>query len=274
MKNQLLTFFLYFSTTCLLAQNESISGARAFGMGGISILQQDLWAVNNNPANLCKLKTWNAGISYENQFLQTKLSNKTAVFTYPTQQGAFGFSVNQFGFSAYNENRIGVSYGQSLGKNFALGVQLNYLNTSISEGYGNSSAISGNVGLWARINEELSLAGMIINPNKAKLAEFTDERYPTLIKLGVAYEFSPKVHLMSELVKDIDFDANVRMGIEYQAIDILYLRLGYGTTPALSSFGFGLYFNNFQLDLASSFDSNFGFSPQVSLSYSPTPPTK
>ena len=111
---------------------------------------------------------------------------------------------------------------------------------------------------------------MVINPNRAKLAEFTDERLPTLLKLGLKYDFSKKVTVFTEVAKDIDFDANVLVAVEYKAIDLLYFRAGYATNPALSSFGFGLNLDQFKLDFASGFDSNLGFSPQVSLSYSPS----
>lgn len=257
-------FFLFVS-----AQNEFVSGARSYGLAGTSVLQKDVWAVNNNPAALGHLKNWSAGISYENQFLQSELSNRTAIFSYPVSSGSFGISVNQFGFSNYNENKVGISYGQKLGENLAMGIQVNYLSTSIGEGYGETSAISGNIGVLAQLNDELSLAAMVINPNRAKLSEFTDERYPTLIKMGLGYEFSKKVSLLTEVAKDVDFNANVKAGIEYHALEMLYLRVGYATDPSLSSFGFGLFLENFQLDFASGFDSNFGFSPQVSLSYTP-----
>ena len=151
-----------------------------------------------------------------------------------------------------------------------MGIQINYLSTKIGDGYGKTNALSGNIGLLANINNELSLSAMVINPNRAKLAEFTDERFPTLLKLGLKYDFSKKVTAFTEVAKDIDFDANVRIAIEYKALPMLYFRAGYATSPALSSFGFGLNLDKFKLDFASGFDSNLGFSPQVSLSYSPS----
>lgn len=270
MKKRIALLFLLISTKAFVfSQNDGVSGARSFGMAGNSILLQDLWSTNNNPAGLGFQKEWAAGFSYENQFLQSELSNKTALLAYPISNGAFGLSVNQFGYSSFNENRIGLSYGQQLGKNISMGIQINYLNTSIAEGYGTSSTVSGNIGIMAKLNKELSFAAMVINPNKAKLAEFTDERYPTLIKLGLGYEFSEKVNLMSEVAKDIDFNANVKVGIEYKAMKLIHFRVGYATDPALSSFGFGLNLDQFKVDFASGFDSNFGFSPQISIHYSP-----
>lgn len=252
------------------AQNEGITGARAYSLAGTASLQSDLWSTNNNPAGLASLKTWQAGISYENQFLLSELSNKSAIVTAPVSNGSFGLSVNQFGYSSFNENRIGISYGQQLGKKISMGIQINYLSTRIGDGYGQTNALSGNLGLLAAVNDELTLSAMVINPNRAKLAEFTDERFPTLLKLGLKYDFSKKVTAFTEVAKDIDFAANVRIAIEYKALDKLYFRAGYSTAPSLSSFGFGLNLDKFKLDFASGFDSNLGFSPQVSLSYSPS----
>jgi len=270
MKKGLLLVITTLFASVLCAQNEGITGARSYGLAGSSILNSDLWSTNNNPAGLAFLEKWNAGISYENQFLLSELSNKTAIITAPVTNGSFGLSVNQFGYSSFNENRIGLSYGQRLGKNISMGIQLNYISTQLGDGYGNTIAISGNIGLLANINKELSLSAMVINPNKAKLAEFTDERYPTLFKLGLKYDFSKKVSAFTEVAKDIDFEANVRIAIEYKALDKLHFRAGYATSPALSSFGFGLNLDRFKLDFASGFDSSLGFSPQVSLSYAPS----
>ena len=270
MKKGLLIVITTLFASLIQAQNEGITGALAYGLAGTSSLTSDLWSTNNNPAGLASLKKWQTGISYENQFLLSELSNKTAVITAPVANGSFGFSVNQFGYSSLNENRIRLSYGQQLGKKFAMGIQLNYSSTRIGDGYGQTNAFSGNIGILALINDELTLSAVVINPNRAKLAEFTDERLPTLLKLGLKYDFSKKVTVFTEVAKDIDFDANVRVAVEYKAIDLLYFRAGYATNPALSSFGFGLNLDQFKLDFASGFDSNLGFSPQVSLSYSPS----
>lgn len=265
----LITFL--FSLSLMAGGEDNIVGARSHAIGQISILHQDLWNAENNPAGLGFQKQFGGGFSYESPFMLNELAYKAAVFAYPTSTGAFGLSVGQFGYSQYSENKIGISYGQRLSKTFALGVQLNYLSTQIAEGgYGSNSALSGTIGLMANISDEFSLAAVVVNPNRAKRSSFQDERYPTLLKLGLAYNFSEKVKLLSEVVKDIDFDANAKVGIEYHAIESLYLRVGYASNPALSTFGFGLLFKDFQVDFASGFHSTLGFTPQISLSFSPT----
>jgi len=266
----ILVFLCVLSSLNLHAGNEfNPIGARAYGLAGNSILFQDFWSTENNPAGLGFLEQWGAGFSYENQFLESEFANKALAFAHPFKAAAFGLSFTQFGFSNFQENKVGLSYGRALGENIAMGVQLNYLSTSIGEGYGSRSSFSGTIGLQAKINRKISIAAVIINPNRAERAEFDDERYPSLIKLGMAYVFSKKVDAYTEVVKDIDFDANLKVGLEYQAMEKIVFRAAYATNPALTAFGFGVKLKQFQLDVASGFDSNLGFSPQLSIAYRP-----
>ncbi len=270
MRNLLKVIIFLLSNYVFAGNNDQNVGARSYGLAGNSIQFNDIWSTQNNPAGLGRLTQWGGGFSYENQFLIQEIATKSFIFAYPIKDASFGISFNQFGYSTYQENKIGLSYGQSLGKNLSMGVQLNYLSTQIGEGYGSRSALSGTIGLQANITDDLSLAAVVINPTNTKLAEFEDERYPVILKLGLGYTYSEKVQFLTEFVKDINFSPDLKLGIEYHAVDAIYFRVGYSTNPSLSSFGFGVEFNNFTLDFASGFNSNLGFSPQISLSYVPS----
>ena len=264
----LLPVFIY-------ANNEAnIAGARASGLAGNSISFVDFWSTENNPAGLGFLKEWGAGFFYSNPFSQKELAFKSAVFAYPLKKSSLGLSLNQFGFSDFNETKIGISYGKQLGEQLALGIQINRLSTHIGEGYGTRSTITGNVGIIAHINDKITTAAVIINPSRSKRADFDNERYPSILKLGIRYSYSEKVSAFAEIVKDVDFDPDIRIGIEYHIVKHFDLRVGYATDPARSSFGFGIDLKQFRLDFASSFDSNLGFTPRLSLSFSPKPKKK
>lgn len=264
-----LLFFFVFFILCQTAKSENGPlGARANALGKVSVLQQDLWAIENNPAALGFVKTIGGGISYQSPFLMNEFATKAALISYPIESGTFGLQIKQFGYSLFHENKVGLSYGQQLGENIALGVQLSYLQTQIKESnYDDQSAVSGSVGIFAKPSEDFTLAAVIVNPNRAKRSEYQDERYPTYLKMGVGYHFSAKVTLMAEVEKDIDHQAQARFGIEYKPLDIIYFRAGYASNPSTSSFGFGLQLNDFKLDFSSSFHSTLGFTPQVSLSF-------
>lgn len=258
---------LFFSV--FAGKETNSTGARSSALGGTSSLISDFWSAENNPAGLGFVENWAGGISYENHFLLNEMSYKSFVFAYPTKKGAFGLSVGQFGYSLYQENKIGLSYGQKLSDVFSMGVQLNILNTSIAGNYGSSSGLSANIGLMADLSDEVRVSAVVVNPSRTKLSEFNDERLPTLLKLGVSYEFSKKVQLLSEIEKDIDYKANAKFGLEYLAAENFFVRIGYNSEPSVSSFGFGYRKKDFVVDLSSSFHSTIGFRPQISISFIP-----
>ena len=269
------TLFASLLSLCFLhlnAQFNEIVGGRAAAMGGAAVNQSDLWSVENNMGALPFYNKTAVGAYYSNSFLIKELAHKSIVGTYALKNSSFGLSLSQFGYSLYQENKVGLSYGLKLSDNFGAGVQLNYFNLKIGEGYGSTGVLTAKVGVYTKITDEFSLAATISNPTRAKLTDsknegLPDERLPTEIQVGLNYEFSKKLNTSIQVSKDLDFDPSIHFGLEYQVIEILYLRAGIANKPAESSFGFGLFFKDFQMDFASCFDSNLGFSPKISLSY-------
>ena len=242
-------------------------GGRSAAMGKTSINQIDLWSAENNMGALAFYEESSIGAFYSNEYLSNDLANKSVIGTYALKKSAFGLSLSQFGYSQYQENKVGLSYGMKLSDNFGVGAQLNYFNLKVGEGYGSRNTFTAKIGLYALINEDLSVAATLSNPTRTELTDGGDDRLPTEIQLGLNYQFSKKLNTSIQVNKDIDFDPIIHLGLEYHAIDILYLRAGIANKPTLSTFGFGLFLNDFQLDFASSFDSNLGFSPMISLAY-------
>lgn len=266
-------FLFFFLLVCagfnsLQAGNENYSiGGRSAGLANASLTLTDLWSVHHNQAGLAYLEKISAGIFYENRYLLSELSVKGGVAAIPTKSGVFGVSISSFGYSAYSENKYGVAYARKLSDKFSVGIQLNYLSTQLSEPYGNKSVLAGEIGFRAQLTNELSAAAHIFNPTRAKLADYNDERTPTILRFGLGYAFSEKVTVVAEAEKDIDYAPAIKAGIEYYVIEQLYLRAGVGSKPFTSAFGFGLKLKQFQLDFASTFHQTLGYTPQVSLSY-------
>ncbi len=247
-------------------ENWPIGGAPA-GMSNATVTLNDFWSINNNQAGLTGVKNLSAGIYYENHFGLKDLGLKAGAIVLPTKSGVFGLSTTYFGYTQYNENKIGLAYAKSFGTKFSVGVQLDYLSTHIAENYGNSSTVAAEIGLRYKINKNLVIGTHVFNPTRAKVASYNDERAPTIVKLGLSYLFSDKVILAVESDKDIQYDPVFKAGIEYHPIKALYFRTGISTNPVLNSFGFGIEQANFNLDFAASYHQTLGFTPQVSLIY-------
>ena len=80
-------------------------------------------------------------------------------------------------------------------------------------------------------------------------------------------KFNENFFMAVEGFQNIYDKPGLRVGMEYHVIEQLYLRGGISTAPTLASFGFGLKLKKFFIDVASSYHSTLGFSPQVSLSF-------
>lgn len=264
-----LMLFASLSTQTTLSQSvNDVVGARQTALSGYNSTLTDVWSAANNQGGLGFNKAIGGGVFYENRFLLKETSYKSAAFTLPVKTGSFGLNINTIGFELYNQTGIGLAYGQQLSEKFAAGVQLNYVSTSLSENYGSNNSLTTALGLMAKITEDLIMAAHIYNPTQTKLADYNNEKIPTIMKLGLQYHFSKKVWIGAETEKDIDYNPVVRVAIEYYLIDKLYLRTGVASNPTTSAFGFGLILNDFKIDLASSFHQTLGITPSVSLIYS------
>jgi hypothetical protein len=250
-------------------------GARPAGMANAALTFTDIWSSFHNQAGLGYVENITAGAFYENRFLVDGMAFAGFAGAAPLGNGAIGVNYSNFGYGAYNEGKIGLAYGMKLAERLSIGVQLNYHNTRIAaEDYGNAGALTAEVGVRMEVSERVTIAAHLFNPTRTTLIDndgsaIPDEKIPTVIRLGAGYQISDELLFAGEVEKDIDQNALFRGGIEYQPVDILYLRLGASSEPSLFSFGLGLKFDSFQFDLASSYSSVLGYSPQISLTYNP-----
>ncbi len=255
-----------------LASNENDpAGARAAGMGNAALGFTDIWSFYHNQAGLAYIDGFTAGAFYENRFLVKGMSFQGFAAAMPLgENGVVSLGYSGFGFSVYQEDKVGAAYAMKLARNFSAGVRLNYHSTRITaENYGRTSNVTAEFGVQIKASKNVTVSSHLYNPTRARLNDFNDERLPTVLRLGAAYQISDDVMAAIEVEKDIEQKPSFRAGVEYHPIDILYLRLGTSTTPQMFSFGLGFEFSNFRFDLAGTYHSLLGYTPQVSLTYLP-----
>ncbi len=267
-KQLLLSLILSLLFGYSLAQNTGgNSGGRSAAMGGAGVASSDFWTVNNNQAGLGFVDKSGVGFYYENQFLMNDFNLSQFSAIYKTKRGGFGLNVGYYGSGLYNEKKIGFGYGMRLGKRFALGVQLDYLNTFIADVYGSKNMFTFEVGLMTKITDELTLGAHVFNPIRTKLSDYDDERMPTLLKLGLDWDLSNDFTAAIEAESDIEHPLVLRAGLEYNIMDLMYARIGVSNNPNIFSFGVGIYYGGFRLDFSSSMHQVLGYSPQISAIY-------
>lgn len=265
-------YLLLFSLNLIhvAAAQDIPAGARSAAMAHSSLTFTDIWSTFSNQAGLAFTEAFSAGVFYENRFLMPETGHGGLAVATPVGFGTAAAGFSSFGYSQYSENRYSLAYAMKLSEKFAASVQMNYQTLHISrEEYKQRQALTASVGLLAILSEKVTAAAHIENPTRSRISDYNDERLPTILRLGVGYQISEDLLLAAETEKDLEQPAVFRAGLEYKPVDILYLRVGGSSAPALFSFGFGLDFKSYRLDLASTYHQVLGYSPQISFSYAP-----
>ena len=242
-------------------------GARSAGLGHASVTLSDVWSAHHNQAGLGFLTRAEAGVYYENRFLLPELSLSGAVFALPTEKGTFGLNIRNFGYNQYSESKIGFSYARAFSDNLSIGMQINYNNIQFAEFYGTRNTFTAEIGVQYKVTNELTIGVHAYNPNRVRLADFNNERLPSILRFGIGYQVSPKVLIAIEAEKDTYNKPIIKTGIEYLVSNNFYIRGGVASNPYLNSFGFGLNLKNLRIDFAGTFHRYLGFTPQLSLNY-------
>ncbi|GAA4372845.1 hypothetical protein [Hymenobacter koreensis] len=276
---------LYFLVCLLLAsaaaQAQSgapgVRGARAAALGNASVtLSNDLWALSNNVAGLAQLNRPEVGVYAENRFLIPNINNAALAVAMPLGRqpegstvttppnGVVGVEVQRFGDKRYSESRAGLGYAYRLGV-ISLGARVDMLQTSI-EGLGSRRTVAASLGGQAEVvPQKLTFGVYLYNLNQAKLAEYQDERVPTVLRAGLGFRPSAKVMLVAETEKDIDRDADFRAGLEYQLIDAFTVRAGVATLSEQVTAGFGLRFGQLRVDYGAQLHNVLGLSQHLNV---------
>jgi hypothetical protein len=243
-------------------------GARFAGMGHANLTLVDLWSVRGNQAGLAGLEHPVAGAYYQQHWLSGDLAMQGLAFALPVGKGCFAVNGSSFGKAdLFNEQQFGLAYAMKLSDNFRVGVQLDYLNTRFGENYGSTNAVTAEAGLQAKLSDHLWIGAHLYNPGQAKLGGPYDEKTPTVFGAGLGYTFNDQVLMCAQADKDIDRDAQYRVGIEYRPVKALFVRAGVSTGPTQAHFGAGVRVKTVEIDLAVAARSQLGITPMFNLNY-------
>ncbi len=256
-----LALLLLMIPTLLQAQlgGTAAAGSRGLAMGDASVTFNDINSLFANEAGLAQLKNPGLLAFAEQRFFISELRSLNAGVAYPTKSGVFGLQVSSFGFEDYREQRIGLAYARQLSSKLDIGASFQYYVWQITE-YGNLGVPSFQLGLQAKLAPVLRLGVHLANPIGQEIVE--GENLPTVFRLGLAYLPTKQLQLHAEVEKDIDFEARVKMGLEYHISDPLFIRVGIQTNPSFFSFGLGYVIQkNIKIDIAANYHQQLGFSP-------------
>ena len=242
-------------------------GSRAASMGNAAASFSDIWAVHHNQAGLAALSSFEVGFHHENRFLMQEFGLQALAVALPARPGTIALSYTYFGFSLYNESKLGLAFGRMFGDIIAAGIQINYLHTYIAEDYGDAGNLTVEGGIIAEPVEGLFIAAHVYNPAATKLKTSYDEPFPTILKFGLSGYLGEEVLAAVEIEKHLDHKAVFKTGAEIGVLESLFLRMGITSDPVQSSFGLGYVFGRLVTDLAFTNHQALGLTPHFTASY-------
>lgn len=256
---------LIFSPFYLFAQNNL--GPRLTAMGESGAAVRDIWSIQANPAGISIINTPSTSLSYAKHLFSNEVSTQAFVAVIPFKNNFAGLSFERYGFSAYNESKIGFAYAKKFGTHLSIAINTNYHQLKISN-YGSSAGFSIDVGAIYTIDKEFTIGAFVNNPfkqsyNKTEIST----NIPTVFNIGASYSVSDKVLIATTLSKNLVEKIDVKLGIDYKILDVLSLRGGLSKNPFKQYVGFGLNYKKFLLDMASTYDANLGYAPQIGIGY-------
>ncbi len=243
-------------------------GARAMGTGHCSLVHRDLWGVFNNQATVVYSGGPAIGVFAENRFLLKEMNRIAVGGLLKAGKGKLLAGLDHFGGFAFSEMKAGIGYAMPFGKNFAAGLQIDYLRIAVGEGYPARHALTFEGGIYARITEKLELGMHIFNPLRVKWIA-TPEHLPLVFRGGMGFRPDASLSMFAEIHKASDHQAVFAAGCEYIYHEKFHVRAGITTGEARYTFGIGIRIKQMWLDLASSMHTYLGYSPQLSFTYRP-----
>jgi hypothetical protein len=260
----LFSFFFIAKTTAQIGYR-LVSGGKSAGMSNATSAISSADAVFQNPAALALLTRQMATVATEMRFGVAELKPIGMGFIQPTKSGVFGFSLQHFGFSAFQEQKLGIALARRFSEKLDVGIQLDYLHLQ-APNYGNAHLLTFEIGCNSLITKDLVLAVYVYNPLSIRIAEA--DRVPSVFRIGVAYSVNKYVVVATEIEKTVVDAVNINFGLDYKITETVAARCGFSSQPARFSLGIGYYLSkNFILDMALSHQSLLGSTPSLSLTY-------
>ena len=237
---------------------------RYAGLGAYSKNFADIFSSTTNQASLAQLKSGGFGVYGERRYLLEELNQFTAIVAVPTAGGTFALQGDYFGFSSYNENQLGLSYGRKISNMVDVGIKFNYHTVRIA-GYGSASAINFEAGTILHLTDRLHAGMHVYNPLSSKFGKNSNEKLASVYQTGLGYEASEKLFLSTEIAKQEDQPVSVSAGIQYNVAQNVFLRGGISTTNNNSYVGVSLQLDFARVDVNTAYHPQLGFTPGILL---------
>lgn len=244
-------------------------GARSWSMANAVVAQSDRYSLINNIAGLATQQEASVFSSYHSYYGFEGVNTLAFGVGVPLRDElAAGFSVQRFGDKLYNELSFGLGVAHRINR-ISLGLKINYRQVAVNAPSLSLSkkALVVEMGGIAQLSSTVYLGAHVYNLAQGTFSGDGSINLPTVLKTGLTYIPTKSLGLSAEFVKNTDYPASLRAGLEYEVISNLFVRTGIASKPYTNHFGLGFVSGNFTVDYAATSHPYLGWSHHVTLAY-------
>lgn len=257
-----------FAHPCKAQFDNFNSAGRGVAMGGVSVMLNDLGSAVENDAGLAYIERGGIVLDFRERFLETGMSTIGAAAAFILNNGTLALSVNGYGDSDYSEQRLSAHYAMKVGERVGLGVGMHYFHTFISDPYyPHQNLVTFSAAMQVIASEAIRLGVRVFNPIAVRMDNTTGFRLPAIFSIGVSYVAAEGLLLAAEIEKNSVHPVTPRLGLEYGFLSHFHVRAGLSTSPMSYSFGVGVGYEKFAVDMAAAVHSRLGVTPSVALRF-------
>jgi len=242
-------------------------GARSVSLSGVSVCLEDVWATANNPAGLGRYRHISLASSLEQRYLLKELGYYGVVLSMPTANGSFGLFSRFFGYEKFIDQEVNLAYGRLFGESFLCGLSLVYIIQKAADGSKALHQLSYQLGTIVDLSDKVKLGFTAFNPLQLYFKSAYYVTLPTILKLGMTFQYAPSLIFYVETEKDLDFSPILKLGMEYLFREVFVIRGGIKMFPAAGSFGVSFRHQSMLYEISTTYHQYLGFTPQLSLQY-------
>ena len=240
-------------------------GARASALGNATISSVSFWSITNNVSSLAFIDKTAIGLDVQNNFMLEELTTGTLVFLLPVNKyGTFSFALSHFGYSAFNQSKIAISYSKKVAEYTALGLQISntFQKINSEELTSLENLLAINISFFTHLNEKLHLGSSFIYKKNIE----ADNDFKKLI-VGLSWFPISDLNILAQIEKSSINDVNLSSGIEYKIYEKIFARIGYSSNPISVSCGIGIHFKTIDIDISATHHQYLGMTSGISSNY-------
>ena len=161
-----------------------------------------------------------------------------------------------------------MAYARRINPRLHFGIQFNYYRFFLAEENQTIGSPGVELGFQYQLTNHLLVGIHALNPYPVSIQTFSgDYSYPSRFNLGTYFLLSESFAFVTELQKDLLYPLNIRIGLEYDVLNKLFIRAGMSGKPYQLSAGMGFAVKKLKMDLAVAYNQYLGNSPSVSFQY-------